>query len=88
MESPRTFQAAILHFQEFENCKAFMMELRWPDGIVACPHCGSTKVTWLAKPRIWKCYSKHERPRFSLKTGTIFEIARSAWTSGSLLCGS
>jgi transposase-like protein len=30
-------------------------------------------VTWLAKARVWKCYAKHERPTFTLKTGTIFE---------------
>ena len=73
MEAPRTLQDAIIHFREFENCKTFMMELRWPDGVVRCPHCGSDHVTWLENARIWKCYSKHERPRFSLKTGTIFE---------------
>ena len=28
---------------------------------------------WLANARLWKCYAKHERPKFSLKTGTIFE---------------
>src|SRR4051812_25358459 len=73
MESPRTLQEAILHFADYENCKQFMMELRWPDGTVRCPHCGSDHVTYLAKARIWKCYSNHDRPRFSLKTGTIFE---------------
>jgi transposase-like protein len=73
METPRTLQEAILHFAAFENCKAFMTELRWPNGIVRCPHCGSDHVIWLEKARIWKCYSKHDRPRFSLKTGTIFE---------------
>ena len=73
METPRTLQEAIIHFAEFENCKAFMTELRWPDGVVRCPHCGSDHVIWLEKARIWKCYSKHDRPRFSLKTGTIFE---------------
>jgi transposase-like protein len=73
MESPRTLQAAIVHFKDYENCRQFMMELRWPDGKVKCPHCGSEKVTYLAKARVWKCYSGHVRPRFSLKTGTIFE---------------
>jgi hypothetical protein len=73
MEAPRTLQDAIVHFKEYENCKAFMMELRWPDGIVRCPHCGSEKVTYLEKARVWKCYADHDRPRFSLKTGTIFE---------------
>ena len=38
-----------------------------------CPQCGSDHVTYLAKNRIWKCYAKHPRPTFSLKTGTIFE---------------
>ena len=73
MEAPKTLQEAIIHFSNFDNCKTFMVDLRWPDGKVACPRCGSEKVTWLAKPRVWKCYGKHESPTFSLKTGTIFE---------------
>jgi transposase-like protein len=73
MESPATLQAAIVWFVDFEHCRQFMTELRWPDGKVACPRCGSEKVTWLAKARVWKCYAKHERPTFTLKTGTIFE---------------
>jgi transposase-like protein len=73
MEPPRTLQAAIIHFKEYENCKTYMVKLRWPDGVVRCPHCGSDNVTYLEKARVWKCYAKHERPRFSLKTGTIFE---------------
>ena len=62
-----------MHFADFENCKAFMMDLRWPDGVVKCPHCGSTRVIWLAKARVWKCYEQAAPSRFSLKTGTIFE---------------
>ena len=73
MENINTLQKAIIHFKDFENCKAVMVQLRWPDGIVKCPRCGAEKVTYLAKARVWKCYAKHERPTFSLKTGTIFE---------------
>lgn len=73
MEGINTLQEAIIHFASYENCHALMLQLRWPDGVVACPRCGSTKVTFLAKSRVWKCYTKHERPTFSLKTGTIFE---------------
>ena len=73
MNSPVTLQDAIIWFADFEHCRQFMMELRWPDGVVKCPHCGSDNVTWLAKARVWKCYAKHERPTFTLKTGTIFE---------------
>ena len=70
---PQTLQEAIQFYSNFENCKAFMVELRWPDSKVKCPTCGSEKVSWLEKARLWKCYCKHERPKFSLKTGTIFE---------------
>ena len=69
----KTLRDAIIHFSEFENCKALMMFLRWPDGKVTCPHCGSEKVTYLAKNRVWKCYTGHSQPKFTLKTGTIFE---------------
>src|ERR1022692_4569203 len=73
MELPRTLQEAVVHFKEYENCKTLMMELRWPDGVVKCPYCASEHVTYLEKARVWKCYAGHDRPRFSLKTGTIFE---------------
>ena len=70
---PKTLQEAIVYFSDFENCRAFMVDLRWPDGVVKCPRCGSEKVTWLANARVWKCYAKHQSPTFTLKTGTIFE---------------
>jgi transposase-like protein len=68
-----SLQDAILFFSNFDNCKAFMVTLRWADGKVACPRCGTEKVTWLDKARVWKCYAKHASPTFTLKTGTIFE---------------
>src|ERR1017187_9834454 len=73
MDGIKTLQEAILHFSDFENCKAVLARLRWPDGVVKCPRCGSDHVVYLAKNRVWKCYGKHESPKFSLKTGTIFE---------------
>src|SRR5258708_27642697 len=88
MESNTTLRDAILHFAEFENCRQFMMELRWPDGVVKCPQCGSDHITYLAKARIWKCYAKHSMPTFSLKTGTIFEdspIALEKWLPAAWL---
>jgi transposase-like protein len=73
METPDTLRDAIIWFADFEHCREFMIELRWPSGKVACPTCGSEKLTWLPKSRVWKCYAGHARPTFSLKTGTIFE---------------
>jgi transposase-like protein len=73
MDGIRTLQQAVIYFSNFENCKREMMSFRWPDGVVRCPQCGSDHVTYLANARVWKCYAKHSRPKFSLKTGTIFE---------------
>src|SRR3954468_21255654 len=88
MEAPDTLREAIIWFADFEHCREFMVELRWPDGVVKCPTCGATRLTWLAKQRVWKCYAGHERPTFSLKTGTIFEdspIALEKWLTAAWL---
>ena len=71
--APKTLLEAIRYFSDYENCHQFMMDLRWPDGKVRCPQCASDHVVYLAKARVWKCYTKHPRQKFSLKTGTIFE---------------
>ena len=73
METPKTLQEAIVYFDNFENCQQFIAELRWADGKVRCPSCGSEKVTYLANARLWKCYEKHAKAKFSLKVGTIME---------------
>lgn len=73
MEDPKTLQEAIVHFADFDNCQQFIIDLRWTDGKVRCPYCGSEKVTYLAKARVWKCYEDHAKAKFSLKVGTIME---------------
>ena len=73
MDTPTTLLQAIRYFTDFENCRRFMMDLRWPDGKVRCPQCDSDHVVYLAKARVWKCYTKHPCQKFSLKTGTVFE---------------
>ena len=72
-DTPKTLLDAVKFYADFEHCKAVMIEARWPDGIVRCPICGSDHVAYLANARLWKCYNKHPRPKFSLKVGTIFE---------------
>jgi transposase-like protein len=82
METPRTLQEAIQYFTDFENCRQFMVALRWPDGKVTCPKCQSEKVTYLANARLYKCYGKHPKTKFSLKVGTVFEdspVALEKW---------
>jgi transposase-like protein len=79
---PATLIEAVQFYSDFENCKEFMMALRWPDGKVLCPRCGSDDVDYLPNARVFKCYQKHDRQKFSLKVGTIFEdspIALEKW---------
>src|SRR5688500_6738042 len=70
---PKTLREAILHFADYANCRNAVEAVRWPDGKVTCPTCGSDNVTWLANQRRYKCYGKHPKAQFSLKVGTIFE---------------
>ncbi len=72
-DKPKTLLEAVNFFADYENCHKFMVNLRWPDGVVKCPTCGSEKLTYLENARLWKCYEKHARPKFSLKVGTLFE---------------
>jgi transposase-like protein len=69
-----------------------MVFVRWPDGTPRCPYCGATKLTWLAKAKVYRCYGDHKRQKFSLKTGTVFEdspIGLDKWLPALwLLCNS
>jgi hypothetical protein len=88
----KTLQQAIQHFTDPENCRRFMIFVRWPDGVVKCPYCGATKLTWLATANVYRCYGDHKKQKFSLKVGTIFEdspIGLDKWLPALwLLCNS
>jgi hypothetical protein len=64
--APKTLREAILFFADYENCRKAVEAIRWPDGIVRCPTCGSDHVTYLETQRRYKCYAKHIKPQFSL----------------------
>jgi len=87
MKGPQTLQQAIQFFSEYENCRMFMIAVRWADGKVRCPYCGAAKVTYLEKARLYRCYGDHPKQKFSLKIGTVFGTARSRWKSGYLPLG-
>lgn len=73
METPKTLLEAVNFFSVYENCRQFMIAIRWADGIVRCPYCDATKLTYLEKARVYRCYGNHPKQKFSLKIGTIFE---------------
>ena len=73
MDTPKTLLEAITYFSDAENCRQFMVAIRWEDGVVRCPHCGSERVTYMEKSKLYNCKTKHSKQKFSLKIGTIFE---------------
>jgi transposase-like protein len=81
---PETLHDAIKYFANEDHALGFMKSIRWPDGVVRCPRCGSENVFFLATRRIWKCKSKHEKQQFSVKVGTVLEdspIGLDKWLS-------
>ena len=71
--TPETLLEAVRFFSDYQNCHTFMVRLRWPDGHVTCPRCGSDNVNYLPNARVFKCFQKHPCQKFSLKVGTVFE---------------
>jgi transposase-like protein len=71
--APKTLQEAMVYFSDPQRCHEFMMKLRWPNGKVRCPRCGSLEVSYLPNAGVFKCYEKHPKQKFSLKVGTVFE---------------
>src|SRR6266704_1748338 len=79
---PDTLHDAIKYFANADHAFDFMKSIRWPDGVVRCPRCGSENVFFLSTRKIWKCKAKHGKQQFSVKVGTVLEdspIALDKW---------
>ena len=70
---PKTLIEAVCHFSNLDVCHDYMVKLRWPDGEVCCPECGSINVGQIKSRRMFQCREKECRKQFSTKVGTIFE---------------
>jgi len=70
--SPTTLREAIAYFADADRAHAFVVKLRFPNG-VACPRqgCGSANVGYISTRRMWQC--KDCKKQSSVKVGTIFE---------------
>jgi len=70
-DSPKTLKEAIEYFADPERCFQYAVKLRWPDGKVSCPRCGSYQHSFISTRRLWFC--KNCKRQFTMKVGTIFE---------------
>src|SRR5438270_863493 len=69
---PETLQQVILHFSDPNKALAFVVRMRWPNG-VECPRCGAKDASFISTRRVWECKNRHDKRQFSVKVGTIFE---------------
>jgi len=69
MKSQTDLLSVIHSYGTDEQCRAYLTDLRWPQGI-ACPACKSAKISRLTKREVYDCDSC--RYQFSTLSGTIF----------------
>ena len=65
---------AIEMFPDNQTAEQWFTELRWPNGEVFCPRCGSDNVIKAKHPTMpYQCKEKHPKKRFSVRTGTVMD---------------
>lgn len=72
-DTPTTLIQAVKYFADIDMCNEYMKQIKWPDGKIVCPKCGSEKVGEIKTRRMLRCNEKGCRKQFSYKVGTIFE---------------
>jgi len=70
MDSPKTFQEAVIHFNDEQVCIDTVADMRWLNGAM-CPDCETANPYYIKTQKRWKC--RECRRQFSVKVGTIFE---------------
>ena len=86
IEFPETLQEVIKYFADDERAFEYMKQVRWPDGVVSCFHCGSARTSFVSTRKIWTC--KECKKQFSIRRGTIFEdspIKFATWIAAAWL---
>src|SRR3954468_19828770 len=85
---PKTLLEAVRYFSDLDVAHDFFSKARWPDGVIACPHCGATGAKFLVKYRRWECKNKHPKRQFTVKVGTVMEdspLGLDKWAVGMWL---
>jgi transposase-like protein len=72
VKEPTTLQEAVLYFADADNCRDYIVAMRWPSGIT-CPTCGAKTISYLKSVNRFQCSKTHPKRQFTVKTGTIFE---------------
>src|SRR5438105_3942752 len=74
---PKTLVEAVRYFADPKVAHDFVASIRWPDGVVKCPRCGSSEgLSFLENQLRWtckQCRTAKSKWQFSVKVGTIME---------------
>ena len=70
---PKSLQEAIVYFSNPDNCIDYLVVRRWPDGVVICPTCGSSKLLSLRIAHLDCAAVIMPKREFSIKVGTVME---------------
>lgn len=68
-EYPMTFNEFVKNFSTEEQCREYLINLRWPKGF-ECPKCGN-KDSWLVNEKLYECRACGRQT--SVLAGTIFQ---------------
>jgi len=71
MTTPKTLIEAVRYYSDIERCNEVMRQIKWPDGTITCPECGSDRIGEIRTRHMLRC--KECRKQFSYRVGTIFE---------------
>ncbi|MGD1105416.1 MAG: IS1595 family transposase [Terracidiphilus sp.] len=71
MKKPVTLSQAIAYFADTDRAFDYAKFLRWPDGKVNCPRCGSESNSFVQTRKLWFCNGC--KKQFTVKVSTIFE---------------
>jgi len=72
-DDPRTLLELEERFSTEETCRAYLWQLRWPDGF-KCPRCGHCRAWPIGRSDLWECGGCHHQT--SLAEGTVFQGTR------------
>jgi transposase-like protein len=84
-EFPTTLHDAIKFFANEDVAFEFMKRIRWPDGKIACPRCGSEEHSFISTRKLWTCKHCKTKKQFTIKVGTVLEdspIGYDKWICG------
>jgi hypothetical protein len=58
---PETLLEAVRYYSDLQTCHDYMIRLKWPDGKITCPACGSENVGEIKSRRMLQCRKKECR---------------------------